>query len=77
MITIYGRTSPICPFCTQARKMLEAAEIAFEYKDLSKDEWSIKEQEEKYGVVIRTIPFIVGECGVIGGAAELAKFLRG
>lgn len=77
MITIYGRTSPTCPFCTQARKMLEAAEMAFEYKDLTNNEWSIHELEQKFNTSIRTVPFITLGDEIIGGAAELAKFLRG
>ena len=77
MLVLHGRTSPICPFCLQAKKMLEAAELEFEYKDLTNNEWSIHELEQKFNTSIRTVPFITIGDEIIGGAAELAKFLRG
>lgn len=76
MIVVHGRTNPICPFCLQAVKMLKAAELDFEYKDLSMGEWSVKELEDKYSTVIRTVPFITIGNIIIGGAAELAKYIR-
>lgn len=76
MIVVHGRTNPICPFCLQAVKMLKAAELEFMYKDLTKDEWSIHELEQQFNTSIRTVPFITLNNTVIGGAQELALFIR-
>lgn len=76
-VIIYGRTNPICPFCLQAKKMAEKAGLHFEYKDLSKNEWSPEALLEDHGLHLRTVPAVFIDDKFIGGAKELSQFIRG
>lgn len=76
MLVIYGRSHPICPFCIQAKKIAEKAGLAFEYKDITEDEWSIEEVTSLLGFAPKTVPIVVDNGQYLGGAKELAEMVR-
>lgn len=77
VIEIYGRTEPSCPFCVQAKNMLNAKELEFTFKDITHGEWDKTSLEEQLGVTISTVPVVVIDGKFLGGAKELHTYLRG
>ena len=72
MYTIYSK--PNCPFCIQAKQLLEMKQLPFVYKQLGAD-YSLQEFMELFPTA-RTLPMIVkdGEC--IGGFNNLVEYLK-
>lgn len=64
-----------CPFCVQAKALLESKGIEFEERNVSKD-WT-KEQLLEAVPTARTLPQIFLDEAYIGGFTELRKHLQG
>jgi glutaredoxin 3 len=64
-----------CPFCVQAKALLESKGIEFEERNVSK-EWT-KEQLLEAVPTARTLPQIFLGDNYIGGFTELRKHLQG
>ena len=64
-----------CPFCVQAKALLESKGIEFEERNVSK-EWS-KEQLLEAVPNARTLPQIFLNDKLVGGFPELRKHLQG
>jgi len=64
-----------CPFCVQAKALLESRGIEFEERNVSKD-WT-KEQLLEAVPTARTLPQIFLDEAYIGGFTELRKHLQG
>jgi glutaredoxin len=64
-----------CPFCVQAKALLESKGINFEERNVSKD-WT---REQLLAAVpnARTLPQIFLDDKLIGGFTELQKHLQG
>ncbi len=68
-IIIY--TTEFCPYCVQAKRLLESKSIPFEEKNLENDPAELKALKERTGM--RTVPQIfIGE-DLIGGYTELSQ----
>jgi glutaredoxin 3 len=63
-----------CPFCVQAKALLEARGIEYEERNVSKD-WT-KEQLLEAVPTARTLPQIFLDDNYIGGFTELRQRLR-
>jgi glutaredoxin 3 len=68
--TIMGTAS--CPYCTNAKSLLEKYDIEYEYIDLSADS-QLRFQWKAKGY--KTVPIIFVNKEVIGGFNELQKFM--
>ena len=64
-----------CPFCVQAKALLESRGIEFEERNVSTD-WT-KEQLLEAVPTARTLPQIFLDDNYIGGFTELRKHLQG
>jgi len=64
-----------CPFCVQAKALLESRGIEFEERNVSKD-WT-REQLLEAVPTARTLPQIFLDNKLIGGFTELRKHLQG
>ena len=64
-----------CPFCVQAKALLESRGIEFEERNVSTD-WT-KEQLLESVPTARTLPQIFLDDNYIGGFTELRKHLQG
>jgi glutaredoxin 3 len=64
-----------CPFCVQAKALLESKGITFEERNVSKD-WT-KEQLLEAVPTARTLPQIFLDDNYVGGFTELRKHLQG
>lgn len=64
-----------CPFCVQAKALLESKGIEYEERNVSKD-WT-KEQLLAVVPTARTLPQIFLEEEYVGGFTELRKKLMG
>jgi len=64
-----------CPFCVQAKALLESKGIEFEERNVSKD-WT-KEQLLEVVPNARTLPQIFLDDKLVGGFTELRKHLQG
>jgi glutaredoxin 3 len=64
-----------CPFCVQAKALLESKGIEYEERNVSKD-WT-KEQLLQVVPTARTLPQIFLEEEYVGGFTELRKKLMG
>jgi glutaredoxin len=64
-----------CPYCLQAKALLESRGIEFEERNVSKD-WT-KEQLLAAVPTARTLPQIFLDDNYIGGFVELRKHLQG
>ena len=64
-----------CPFCLQAKALLESRGIKFEERNVSKD-WT-REQLLAAVPTARTLPQIFLDDKLIGGFTELRKHLQG
>ena len=64
-----------CPFCVQAKALLESRGIEFEERNVSRD-WT-KEQLLEAVPTARTLPQIFLDEAYIGGFTELRKHLQG
>ena len=64
-----------CPFCVQAKALLESKGIQFEERNVSKD-WS-REQLLEAVPDARTLPQIFLDDKLVGGFTELRKHLQG
>ena len=64
-----------CPFCVQAKALLESKGIKFEKRNVSKD-WT---REQLLAAVpnARTLPQIFLDDKLVGGFTELRKHLQG
>ena len=64
-----------CPFCVQAKALLESKGIEFEERNVSKD-WT---REQLLAAVpnARTLPQIFLDDKLVGGFTELRKHLQG
>jgi glutaredoxin len=64
-----------CPFCVQAKALLESKDIEFEERNVSKD-WT---REQLLAAVpnARTLPQIFLDDKLVGGFTELRKHLQG
>ena len=71
--TVWSKNS--CPFCVQAKALLESKGIEFEERNINKD-WS-KEQLLESVPTARTVPQILLDGELIGGFTELQKHLKG
>ena len=64
-----------CPFCVQAKALLESRSIEFEERNVSKD-WT-REQLLEAVPNARTLPQIFLDDKLVGGFTELRKHLQG
>jgi glutaredoxin 3 len=64
-----------CPYCLQAKALLESKGIEFEERNINKD-WT-KEQLKDAVPDARTLPQIFLDEAYIGGFIELRKHLQG
>lgn len=64
-----------CPFCVQAKALLESRDIEFEERNVSKD-WT-REQLLDAVPNARTLPQIFLDDKLVGGFTELRKHLQG
>ena len=64
-----------CPFCVQAKALLESRGIEFEERNVSKD-WT-REQLLEAVPNARTLPQIFLDNELVGGFTELRKHLQG
>jgi len=64
-----------CPFCVQAKALLEARGIEYEERNVSRD-WT-KEQLLEAVPDARTLPQIFLDDNYIGGFVDLGSHLRG
>ena len=64
-----------CPFCVQAKALLEARGIEYEERNVSKN-WT-REQLLEAVPNARTLPQIFLDNELIGGFTELRKHLKG
>jgi glutaredoxin 3 len=64
-----------CPFCVQAKALLESRGIEFEERNVSKD-WT-REQLLEAVPTARTLPQIFLDDKLVGGFTELRKHLQG
>jgi glutaredoxin 3 len=64
-----------CPFCVQAKALLEARGIEYEERNVSRD-WT-KEQLLEAVPTARTLPQIFLDDNYIGGFTDLRSHLRG
>jgi glutaredoxin 3 len=65
-----------CPFCTQAKALLNSTGIEFEERNLSEEKWT-KDQLLEAVPTARTLPQIFLDDNYIGGFTELRKHLKG
>lgn len=65
-----------CPFCDQAKKLLDSKGIEYEERNLSAEKWT-KEQLLEAVPTARTLPQIFLDDNYIGGFTELRKHLQG
>jgi len=71
--TVWSKNA--CPFCVQAKALLESRGIEFEERNVSED-WT-KEQLLEAVPTARTLPQIFLDDNYIGGFTELRKHLQG
>ena len=71
--TVWSKNA--CPFCDQAKALLESKGIEFEERNVSTD-WT-KEQLLEAVPTARTLPQIFLDDNYIGGFTELRKHLQG
>jgi len=71
--TVWSKNA--CPFCVQAKALLESRGIEFEERNVSTD-WT-KEQLLEAVPTARTLPQIFLDDNYIGGFTELRKHLQG
>ena len=71
--TVWSKDS--CPFCVQAKALLESKGIEFEERNVSKD-WT-REQLLEAVPNARTLPQIFLDDKLVGGFTELRKHLQG
>ena len=64
-----------CPFCLQAKALLESRGIKFEERNVSKD-WT-REQLLAAVPTARTLPQIFLDDKLVGGFTELRRHLQG
>jgi len=64
-----------CPFCVQAKALLESKGIEFEERNVNKD-WT-KEQLLEAVPNARTLPQIFLDDKLVGGFTELRRHLQG
>ena len=64
-----------CPFCVQAKALLDSKGIEYEERNVSKD-WT-KEQLLEAVPTARTLPQIFLDDQYVGGFVELRKHLQG
>ena len=64
-----------CPFCVQAKALLEARSIEYEERNVSRD-WT-REQLLEAVPTARTLPQIFLDDNYIGGFTDLRSHLRG
>ena len=64
-----------CPFCLQAKALLESKGIKFEERNVSKD-WT-REQLLAAVPTARTLPQIFLDDKLVGGFTELRRHLQG
>ncbi len=69
MIQIY--TKNYCPYCTQAKSLLDSLEVKYEETDITETPETIEELVAKSG--LRTVPqiFVGDKC--LGGYSDIAK----
>lgn len=65
-----------CPYCVQAKALLESKGIKFEERNIMKGTWT-KEQLLEAVPTARTLPQIFLDDNYIGGFTELRKHLQG
>lgn len=65
-----------CPFCVQAKALLESKGIEFEERNIMKGTWT-KEQLLEAVPDARTLPQIFLDDKLVGGFTELRKHLQG
>jgi glutaredoxin 3 len=65
-----------CPFCVQAKALLESKGIEYEERNIMQGTWS-KEQLLEAVPTARTLPQIFLDGELIGGFTELRKHLIG
>ena len=71
--TVWSKNS--CPFCVQAKALLESKGIEFEERNISAD-WT-REQLLEAVPTARTLPQIFLDDNYIGGFTELRQHLQG
>ena len=65
-----------CPFCVQAKALLDSKGIEYEERNIMKGTWT-KEQLLEAVPTARTLPQIFLDDNYVGGFTELRKHLQG
>jgi glutaredoxin len=75
---LYGRTNPPCPFCKNAKQLLDSKGSDYVYIDIGKD-IQLSEFSEMFPDQ-RTVPLIIvekdGEREKVGGFTELDQYFK-
>ena len=74
MIEIYGTQT--CGFCLRAKKLAERYSLAYNYKDIQRDEGAREELEERLGQEVKQIPQIFWHGKYVGGYNQLAEEIQ-
>lgn len=69
MVTLY--TKDYCPFCTQAKTLLQSISVDFEEVDITDDDELFREIFQKSGM--RTVPQIFVWDACLGGYSDIAE----
>ena len=72
MVEVYSKDN--CPFCVQAKFLLDSMHVAFVEKKIGVD--VTREQLLEIAPHARTVPQIVIDGTVIGGFDQLAKYFK-
>lgn len=69
MVTIYSKD--YCPYCTQAKSLLDSLKVEYEDIDVTNDHDKLMEISQKSGMM--TVPQIFVGDKLIGGYSDMAK----
>ena len=69
-IELYTRATPICPFCINAKKWLEAKSLPYENYDIHEGT-NLQDLADKLGHPPKTVPQIFVNGALIGGYTDL------
>ena len=67
-------TTPWCPYCVAARRLLDSLDVSYEDVDVSNDHALRQEASAEHGWP--TVPIVLLEGKLVGGYQELARLHR-
>ena len=75
-VTIYGRSEPVCPYCTLAKKALDEAGVSYEYKDISEAIYLTEFTDKYLNHGVRSVPQISVDGVDFGGFDNMKVILQ-